>query len=368
MHWNLKVSAGKVSELDKPLPPKFGTFNEYSTYLAACYGRLAKNARDSARARGMTIFSTQSRGYDSTAANAVAKVHGIDKVFTVSAGKARGFFSDEDENIETNDDGTDICDALGLMCIRIDRRAVERDSQAEYLFCASMHETGDLNLLQIGAHVVQPTVLITGCLGEVWYTNKSYYHDRPGVINGDLMRGDLGNHGLTEVRLQSGYVQLAFPYIGARRREDIFRITESEEMDPWRLRTEYDRPIPRRLAEQAGLPRSMFGQVKMASVLEFPPPTIPIGTSLHRAFLEFLIDRRLLSRLECRLLPVVRRWNATIICTSPHRHIWNYYLQRAVSKILRRPFAFPLIWQRLNGTAYCFCVNRRIEDYRVALK
>lgn len=366
LHWNLEVTSGRVREQDKPPTPAFADFNAYYRHLSECYQRLAENSRDSDRLRRMAIFSTQSKGYDSTAANAIAKDHGVDLVFTVTKSKGKGYFAHEDQQLELEDDGTAICEFFGLSCVPIDRRALEHDGTQEYLFYACMHETGDFNLQQIGEHVRQPTVLLTGCLGEMWYPSH-YYADRPGMLNPDLMRVDLGNHGLTEVRLQAGYVQLAFPYLGARSRADIFRITESAEMDPWRLHNDYDRPIPRRLAEQAGLPRAMFGQVKMASVLEYPAPIIPVDGSLRQEYLAFLVEHRVLSRAQARLLPWVRRWNALLWTTSPRRHAWNYYLQRAISKLLGRRFAFSPLLARLNGSIFCFCVNRRIEDYRLAM-
>jgi hypothetical protein len=366
MHWNLVVGEGHVKEQDKPLPPAFATFDDYFAYLTDSYRRLAEDARDVGRSRPMAIFSTQSKGYDSTAANAIAKNHGVDAVFTVTKSKGKGYFADEDRHLELDDDGTTICGFFGLKSVPIDRRALERDSGMEYLFYACMQETGDFNLLQIGADVQQPTVLITGCLGELWY-GASYYAEHPGLINPNLMRGDLGNHGLTEVRLQAGYVQLAFPYIGARSRTDIFRITESEEMEPWRLHTNYDRPIPRRLAEQAGLPREQFGQVKMASGLEFPAPITPFDPGLRREYLAFLTEQGVLSRGKVWLLPLVRRWNALVWTTSPRRHVWNYYLQRAISKLIGRSFTFPQLLTRLNGSIFCFCVNKRIKDYRPAM-
>lgn len=366
IHWNLVVGSGQVKLEDKPLPPPFAAFRDYATYLAQACARLADNARDPRRVRPMAIFSTQSRGYDSTAANAVAKESGIDLVFTVTKSKGKGYFADDDQHHELNDDGSEICQILGVPCIPIERRALEHNSALEYLFYACMHDTGDFNLLQIGEYVTQPTVLMTGCLGELWY-GENYYAEHPGLINPELMRGDLSNHGLTEVRLQAGYVQLAFPFIGARRRSDIFRITQSPEMAPWRLHTDYDRPIPRRLAEEAGVPRAQFGQVKMASLLEYPAPIIPVDPALRKAYLEFLVDQGILFRLQTHLLPWVRRWNAMLWMTSPQRHAWSYYFQRMVSKLLRRPFAFSSVLTRLNGSIFCFCVNKRQEDYRQAL-
>ena len=174
MHSNLTVASGKVHEHDKPLPPRFATFREYLSYISASCARLAGNARDMNRAQPMAIFSTQSKGYDSTAANAIAKDFGIDKVFTVTKGKANGYFANEDRQIETDDDGTEICKVFELPCVPIDRRAAEREQELEYLFHASMHDNADFNLQEIGRHVLRPTVLITGCLGELWYTNHYY--------------------------------------------------------------------------------------------------------------------------------------------------------------------------------------------------
>ena len=50
-----------------------------------------------------------------------------------------------------------------------------------------------------------------------------------------LRRSDLSTHGMSEFRLVVGFIQLPFPYLGARRMSDILKITESSEMDPWRL-------------------------------------------------------------------------------------------------------------------------------------
>jgi hypothetical protein len=366
MHWNLAVAPGRVNLQDKPSPPPFSDFKTYAAYLNLAYARLANNARDGARARPLVIFSTQSKGYDSTAANAVAKNHGVDLAFTVTKSKGSGYFAHEDHGHEQDDDGSAICRFFNIDCQPIERRALERQPEQEYLFYACMHETGDFNLLQIGEQVCSPTVLITGCLGELWQT-ASYYQAHPGLVNANLMRGDLGNHGLTEVRLEAGYVQLAFPYIGARSRADILKITESKEMAPWRLNNAYDRPIPRRLAEEAGLGRAHFGQVKMASVLEYPAPITPVGAALRRDYLDFLVHHGLLSKLGARLLPLAQRWNALIGTTSPRRHVWNYYLQRLISKLTGRPFSFPTVLGHLNGAIFCFCVNKRITDYQSAL-
>lgn len=55
------------------------------------------------------------------------------------------------------------------------------------------------------------------------------------------------------------------PFIGALRHPDLYGIAHSDEMLPYRLGTDYDRPLARRMAEEAGVPRELFGQEKKAT-------------------------------------------------------------------------------------------------------
>ncbi|HWG33988.1 MAG TPA: hypothetical protein VN650_07450 [Gemmatimonadaceae bacterium] len=370
MHRNLRVSQSGVVERDKDLPPPFPTFEAYYEYLSAAYGRIASNARDAARRRALAIYSTQSRGYDTTAVNAIAARHGVDKAFTVTRGKKAGSFVDREEGEAPNDDGTQIAAALGIPSDPIERRAFAGGFATEDLYYACLDQNQDFNMHQMTERMDRVGLLLTGTLGELWYSRQSYeeYMRRYDLIDDTLKRVDLGGHGLAEVRLEVGFIQAAVPYIGARRRPDIFAITESDAMDPWRLKNHYDRPIPRRIAETAGLPRSMFGQTKIASVVQFSPPALPIGESLRSAYFDFLIENRLLAPWQLRLFPVVHRVNSILWFAGEGRHAWIHYAQRAISKVLRRDYRFSLWWQRLSGRLFCFCVNRRADQLFAALR
>jgi hypothetical protein len=364
MYRNLIVSTERVTETEKDMPPRFECYGDYYKYIVANYEMITKNIRDSARMHKMEIFSTQSKGYDTTAVNAIAAKYGVDKVFTVSKGKGAGYFATKDEGAQVNDDGTEICSTLGLNCIRIDRRAFETDFEKEYLYYSVLDDNQDLNLVQINKYISSVSILLTGTLGEIWCT-KQWYKDRPGFINSELLRGDLGTHTLSEIRLLAGFIQLPLPYIGARRREDIFRITESGEMNAWCLGNSYDRPIPRRIAEEAGVPRDLFGQKKMATVVEFPPPHIPYNRQLREEFFTFLDKNHLLSRWKSRLFPVIHDINSVLtFCGVWKKYKWIYYLERAISKIIKKDYRFPFLWNRLNGSIFCFCVNKRAAEYK----
>ena len=363
---NLVVSGEGVTEADKPMPPAFTTYAAYHTYLRSRYAALVANARDRRRTLPMRILSTQSRGYDTTALNGIAAEFGVDTAFTVPHGKAPGTFAEGESGTQPNDDGTEICAVLGIPCVPIDRRSFEREFGDEYLYYAALERNQDVNLRDITRNLSGVSLLLTGALGELWYPRSSYDPFDP-ARDDALQRGDLGCHGLTEVRLEAGVVHLPVPYIGARRRRDIVAITESPEMDPWRLRTAYDRPIPRRLAEEAGVPREMFGQTKIATVVEFTPPPIPYGKSLREEYFRFLVRHRLLSTWQLPLFPLVHRINSLLWFANERRHRWLHYLQRAIAKFLRRPFRIALRWRHLDGRLFCFSANKRAEDYAKAL-
>jgi hypothetical protein len=66
--------------------------------------------------------------------------------------------------------------------------------------------------------------------------------------------------GLREFRLHAGIVLVHVPTIGAIHSARIHEISRSPELAPWVLGNEYDRPLPRRIVEDAGVPRTAFGQ------------------------------------------------------------------------------------------------------------
>ena len=358
MTYNLHVGRdGRPREVAKPMPPHFANYAAYAAYLRGSYERLAANARDPRRRRPMRIYSTQSRGYDSTAVNALAAPMGLDGVFTVTQGKGAGSFADAKDERQVSDDGTEIAALLGVgPVIPLERRAFERGFADEVLYHAGIHECQDANLKQVTEHIVGPALLLTGTLGELWYTHACWSFAPDLYTDPSLPRGDLATHGLGEVRLHAGFVQVAVPYIGNRRRADVVAVTEAPEMAPWRLENRYDRPIPRRLAEEAGVPRELFGQTKNASVVEFSPPHIPQDPMLRTEYFAFLVQANLLWRWQIRLFPIIRRWNSMIWFANHWRYRPIYYYYRVKLRVLKAERRTPL-WSGLRGSLYCFAVN-----------
>ncbi len=72
------------------------------------------------------------------------------------------------------------------------------------------------------------------------------------------------DHRSASFRMRVGMIHLPLPYIGGLQQPSMSVIRSSAEMKPWTVGGEYDEPIARRLAEEAGVPRASFGQEKLA--------------------------------------------------------------------------------------------------------
>jgi hypothetical protein len=374
---NLRITPSTIEEVDKPRPPHFSDFSSYLSYITEGYASIYKNIRDAGRHHRLDILSTQSSGYDTTAVNAIAAQHDIDNVFTISEPYELGAFVGAGRTSEESDDGTEICRALGIPVTPIERRQYQRSFDDEYLFYATTYRADSASFLGIKPHLQRTSVMLTGILGDnTWATDsfyKRYYRKNPyqvpEMLADDLRGMDIWAHGLSEVGIEWGFVLVSPIFIGARHRSEIFQLTMSEEMSPWRLGNDYDRPIARRIAEELGhVPRHLFGQHKLATLTSFALPPVPVNTELRREYFKFLREHRLASPFWTLAYRWVHRINARIHHGKFGYYRYPYYISRIISKLARRNISLPLLSQNLNGRLYCFCVNKRVSEYEAALK
>lgn len=367
--WNAVVEKRSILLEDKPSTPEFGSYEEYREYIGARYQEIAVNARSLSRKCPLKIYSTQSKGYDSTAMNAIAASSGLDAVFTILQGKGQGLFADTDKDVQVDDSGTEIGRYLGFSCTPMNRRAIEGLPDSEYLYYCSVHAGEDMNLSETESLIKSPGLLLTGCIGEItapWdYYYRYYGNSETGI--GDLERADHGTNGLGEVRLETGFIDLPLFYIGARARRSIANIAASDQMQRWRLGTNYDRPIARRIAEEAGVPREIFGQRKSATVTVYTPPQLPLSSALRQEYKRYLVDNGVLSGIQLLCIPLVHRFNRVSWFVSPKRFRLLYYFERLVSKAFGRQYHLPIIWHWVNNALFAFCVNKRVTHYSMCL-
>ena len=239
--------------------------SERSGLLLGTTRRLAANAADPRRAATYRLVAACSRGYDSTASATIASLAGCREGVTYVriAGPSGHPLVGVRERID-DDSGADTLRALGMRVAAFDRRALADlpgHPRAEF-FISSPAAITDATA-RIMEDTLRGSVFVSGRHGER-YWGPTARGNRTDLAERDDCH--LSGQALGEFRLRTGFVHFPLPYVGARHGPAIFRITRSAEMRPWTLgRGYYDRPIPRRIAEEAGVPREGFGQRKLGA-------------------------------------------------------------------------------------------------------
>jgi hypothetical protein len=227
----------------------FESFSSYRRFLDACFSAIAANMAATARRFPLRMLGTLSSGYDSTAVSTLAKEHGLREVVTF--GEARG---------GGDDSGEATAEILGLKVKKVQRDAWRSADFAEVPFIASFSSAEDIIFKGIESALFG-SVLVSGYQGD-WTWSKSVDD-----LSDRIPRKDPSGLSLTEYRLWTGFIHCPVPFWGARRMRDINTISNSDEMKAWDVPGDYSRPIPRRIAEEAGIPRGLFGTRKKAVTL-----------------------------------------------------------------------------------------------------
>lgn len=270
-HHNLVISDQSFPErVPKPATmPVFTSFEEYSTFLYSTVESLATNARDSRRRHRIELLATVSSGYDSPAAAVLARAVGCRRAATI--GRARSA-------LPRSDSGAEIARQLGLSCEVVPRGG--RGGEHELTFWAALGHPQDEHFAALD-YPAPICLLFTGQYGGGIWTME------PGAFRSPFQRSDWSGLGLGEYRLVASVIHCPVPFLGAERYEAIWAISHSEAMRPWMRHGDYDRPIPRRLVEEAGVDGGSFGIRKSATSYDdsFVWPTREDLAADYRRFL-----------------------------------------------------------------------------------
>ncbi len=246
---NLKWDRAALVEAQKPNEVRdFSTFSKYHDFLLSSLRRIAENMTADGRGSPYQMLGTISSGYDSPTVTALARQVGLREC--ISMAKARSGEAD---------DGSAIAELLGVQLNLIPRTAWQRPGFPEVPFIAADAKGEDIYIS--GAEErLRGRVLLTG-FPNVWAKKVK-------ALSPNLVRGDQSGLSLTEYRLWAGFIHFPVPFMGARQVEEINAITHSPEMARWDVPGDYSRPICRRIVEEAGVPRNLFGiSKKAASIL-----------------------------------------------------------------------------------------------------
>jgi hypothetical protein len=244
---NLVWDGANLAEQDKPFPSRdFGTFEKYRGFLAASLASIAANMAASERGHCYEMLGTLSSGYDSTTTAALCRPLGMEKA--ISFRTARGGHADH---------GGEVAEILGLQLAYVDRHEWRRRELSEVAYLAATGAGTD-TIFEGAADLVRGSLLVTGFHGDkVWAKETT-------SLGPDIVRGDWSGLSFCERRLTLGCIHLPIPFMGVRQIRDINALSNSRELSAWDVPGDYSRPICRRIVEEAGVPRRLFGVSKKA--------------------------------------------------------------------------------------------------------
>ena len=241
---NLSWDGTQLAQIEKPhAVDGFGSFAEYREFVRRSMTLLARNAGSPDRSRPFKLLCSISKGYDSPAVAVIAADVADLEAFT--------FARDREGR---DDSGASIAASLGVPCHVVDRNAWRTTPLPEVPFIAGSGSVGDM-AFKSAESLLRGSVLLNGANGvPVW---KRDAQPAPDVEVGD---GNL--LGLSEYRIWTGFVSCSVPSWGIRHLRDIVRLSNSAEMKPWDVGGAYNKPIPRRILEEAGIDRHRFATGK----------------------------------------------------------------------------------------------------------
>jgi len=251
---NLAVTVDlAIRRLDKNRPAVPNTYDELAELFQTTVNQVIENATHPARKQRYRPVAMTSTGYDSPAVSSLfAKAGGTESVT---------FAWNHRNEPETGDDGSLIAQALGMSAKRFVRYAyTERTDLPEAEFCtASPHNWAPLTEME---ETVAGSLLGTGFGGYLWQTESLAAKPSQKYI----ARVFFSYTSISEFRLRVGFCFFPVLHIGAMHTDAVHRIAQSKAMSPWVLpNTTYNMPIQRRLAEEGGVPRPLFGQQRHGS-------------------------------------------------------------------------------------------------------
>ncbi len=282
--------------------PSLSSYENYAEFLQSEIRQLYENAHSDERQVRYGLLSTISTGYDSPACAVLARNIGCTQTITID--KAREDFAEE------SDSGAAIAQALGMNVVEVqaDNLLANQRPLFEAEFLGAGYGGDDITLSAMEPYLAD-TLLFTGYHGDkIWDRNNKN-------VTSDLVRGDPSGCSLLEFRLRVGFINIPVPFIGAFSHHQIHAISRSPDLAPWTLNNRYDRPIPRRLVEAAGVPRQLFGQKKLAVSRPYQtmgPANPPLDTRLTpnslQAFRDYVAEHAVgFKSGDHRLLNFVRR-------------------------------------------------------------
>lgn len=304
----------RATRREKPWGPGPATYADYAALLHQTVAALVANGADPARRHPYRPLAMVSQGYDSTAVAALARAAGCREAVT--------FLRSLSGDAYVDDSGEAVARALGLAVTTYERNDFTTlpDHRPEEFY---LEPWGVDRTMSVMARQLEGALLLSGRSAETVWSRGGYRHW--GLPDLQHPLNQVPGCALGELRLRTGFLHFAPATIAAvRHAPRIHRWNDAPELRPWSIGGDYDKPIARRIAEDAGVPREIFGQEKKGGA---HPPAHP--GMLTRA-------QRLVERIERS--PRLRRVLRAIVGNRFHMR-WrtgSFELQEGCEKMVER--------------------------------
>lgn len=268
---NLRWDGERLTVQEKQVPARdFSSYSKYFRFMDGSVAGLAENLSSGKRAHAYRMFGTMSTGYDSPAACALARPYGLREALAFT--EARGGVPDS---------GKEIGEYLGVDVIERSTHAWKQIPFAEVPFLAGDANGGEA-YFAAAEDLLAGTALVSGVMGGWAWSPRGRY---PGP---NFKAGVMHGMSLCEFVLWAGCIHIPIAFLGGRQRDDLTALSNAPEMKPWDLGVRYSRPIPRRILEEAGVPRELFGMKKKFGAIRLSDPETFRRSAMAEDFQDWL--------------------------------------------------------------------------------
>lgn len=243
---NLKVLRNlSWEELQKPVKVSFHTFEDYTQKVSEILKRIIDNASDSKRKCQYNLITTVSKGYDASATSALVHDLGCNTALT---------FSTPEKYVD--DSGVEIAQMLGYKnIIEGDGCAYMNNTDLWEAESASCGDVGCLVAFNTFEQIYKDSILFLGLKGDSIWGKEEALANR----NFDFIKMSIAAEQNPEHYYRNNTIAISIPLILGYEWPSIYEINNSKEMVEYSIGGGYDRPIPRRIVEEKGVPRKAFG-------------------------------------------------------------------------------------------------------------
>ncbi len=256
---NLRIDPDlTATRIEKPMPPAPEEFAGYRWFLERTLKAMIANASHEQRRWRYRPVTMLSQGYDSTAVSALASSVGCREAVTF--GRSGGKTGYED------DSGAAIAPHLGLNVTEYERSDFEKlsDFRPDEFY---IEPWGADRAMAVMEQQIAGSLLLSGRgANNLWPREGGpgwgFLSDTGLPDLQDPDKEQLAGGALGEFRLRTGFIDFPPGSSGAIHGPAIHAIGRSKALMPWSLGSAYDKPIARRIAEEASVPRHLFGQSK----------------------------------------------------------------------------------------------------------